>query len=202
MPSGKAPIDKPGTLASLLAQKWSPRRPLTGGIVSLLTVACWALWFYLVLPLLSLALWALGVRLFLTELTAGGYAGLRTSLLAYSSVLLVLVGLLALWIWWNVVRYGGRNDRRTAKRAEVTDQEVGAAFRLDPSVLATLRGERQLRVDLDGNERVVVTASGGPREPQAASSDADRPAGEQHAERADPRAADLAQRDRDSTRSG
>jgi len=159
MPSGKARIAETSTIAALMTRQWSHRQPLPAGILSLLTVVCWAVWIYLVLPLVSLLLWALGVRLFAAQLTQGGYDSLLASLAAYSSILFGVAGLLALWIVWNVVRYGGSNDRRTVKRAEVTDLEVQQAFRLDDSLLDVLRGERLLRLDLDQDDCVMVIAA-------------------------------------------
>ena len=159
MQSGEAPIAEASTLDALRARQWSHRRPLPAGIVSALTVLFWGVWVYLVLPLVSLLLWFFGVRFFIRELAEGGYEGLRASLVAYSSVLLVLVGLLALWIVWNVVRYGGSKDRRTAKQDEVDDARVREAFDLDESRLAALRGQRFLRVDLNGGGLVVMPAA-------------------------------------------
>ena len=162
MLSGEAPIADSSTVAALLERQWSRRRPLPAGLLSLLTVLFWGAWLYLVLPLVSLVLWALGVRVFIEQIRQGGYEGLRSSLLAYSSVLLVLVGLLALWIAWNVVRYGGRSDRRTVKRGELADADVQRAFELDEGLLARLRDERLLRVDFNGGGVVVIAV---PREP-------------------------------------
>jgi poly-beta-1,6-N-acetyl-D-glucosamine biosynthesis protein PgaD len=192
MPSGKAPIAESSTIAALRSRQWTHRRPLPAGIISLLTVACWAVWIYLVLPLVSLLLWAFGARLFIAEATKGGYEGLLSSLVAYSSVLLVLVGLLALWILWNVVRYGGSKDRRTVKRAEATDMEIMQAFHLDASLLAVLRGERFLRVDLDKDDCVMVIAAEPSGEAQPAVSPPERLADPQRA----------APPERTSTRSG
>ena len=166
MQSGEAPIAKVSSIDSMLARQWSRRRPLPTGLVSALTLLFWGVWLYLVLPLVSLVLWFFGVRFFIREIAEGGYEGLRSSLVAYSSVLLVLVGLLALWITWNVARYGGEKDRRTVKREEVKDAEVREAFHLDESLLARLRGERLVRVDLDGDgDGVVKMKVLPPREP-------------------------------------
>jgi poly-beta-1,6-N-acetyl-D-glucosamine biosynthesis protein PgaD len=166
-----------------------------------LTLLFWMVWVYLVLPLVSLLLWFFGVRLVVQQIVAGGYEGLRASLAAYSLVLLVLVGLLALWIAWNVVRYGGDNDRRTVRRAEVTDEEVQKAFRLDHSLLSVLRGERLVRIDLDGDGVVVMKAAVPPRlagpAVEASPVIETRPALE-----AGPDGGAPPQRDRDSTRSG
>lgn len=159
MQSGEAPIAEASSLDALRARQWSRRRPLPTGILSVLTVLFWGLWLYLVLPLVSLLLWFFGVRLFIREIAEGGYEGLRSSLVAYSSVLLVLVGLLGFWIAWNVARYGGEKDRRTAKKAEAADAEVRQAFHLDESLLARLRGERLVRLDLDGDGAAAMKAA-------------------------------------------
>jgi poly-beta-1,6-N-acetyl-D-glucosamine biosynthesis protein PgaD len=189
MPSGEAPIAESSTLDALLARHWSHRRPLPAGILSLLTLLFWVVWIYLVLPLVSLLLWFFGVRLVFQQIVTGGYEGLRASLISYSTVLLALIALLALWIAWNVSRYGGSNDRRTVRRAEVTDGEVREAFHLDAGLLSVLRGERLLRVDLDGDGGVMLIA--------AAPSRMASPASE-----AAPDGGGGAQRIRDSTRSG
>ena len=161
MPYGKAPIAESSTVDALLARHWSHRRPVPTGVLAMLTVVFWAVWFYLVLPLVSLLLWAFGVRFFMEQIRQGGYEGLRIALLAYSSVLLVLTSVLALWIAWNVVRYGGSSDRRTVKRAEVPDLKVREAFKLDDGILSKLRRERVLRVDLNGGG-VVLMDGGAP----------------------------------------
>ena len=88
------------------------------------------------------------------------------------------------------MRYGGSNDRRTVKRAEVPDWVVRGAFRLDDSLLSVLRAERLVRVDFDrrrrGGDRGRAASRGEPGDWK---------------QRA-PTAGPGPQRDRDSTRSG
>lgn len=194
MVSGEAPIAESSTVDALLARHRSHRRPVPTGILALLTVLFWAVWLYLVLPLVSLLLWALGVRVFLERFRQGGYEGLLASLATYSSVLLVIVSLLTFWIVWNVVRYGGSSDRRTVKRAEVPDWVVRETFRLDDKLLTLLRTERLVRVDFEGEGVVVIPDS----RPLAAI-----PATPAIPEiTAGPDAGPAPQRGRDSTRSG
>ena len=194
MPPGKAPIAESSTVDALLARQWSHRRPLPTGLLALLTVLFWGVWLYLVLPLVSLLLWAFGVRFLVEQIRRGGYEGLLGSLITYGVVLLVLVSLLALWIAWNVVRYGGSSDRRTVKRAEVPDWVVRETLRLDDKLLAMLRTERLVRVDFKGEGVVVIPDA----RPLAVS-----PATPAIPEiTADPDAGPAPQRGRDSTRSG
>ena len=191
MPPGKAPIAESSTVDALLARQWSHRRPLPTGFLALLTVLFWGVWLYLVLPLVSLLLWAFGVRFLVEQIRLGGYEGLLGSLITYGMVLLVFVSLLALWIAWNVVRYGGSSDRRTVKRAEVPDWVVRGKFRIDDGHLSVLRAERLVRVAFEGDD-VVVIADAWPRAMSPASPPI--PAG--------PDAGPAPQRERDSMRSG
>ena len=197
MPPGKVPIAESSTVDALLARQWSHRRPLPTGLLALLTVLFWGVWLYLVLPLVSLLLWAFGVRFLAEQIRQGGYEGLVGSLITYGVVLLVLVSLLALWITWNVVRYGGSHDRRTVKRAEVPDWVVRGKFHVDESLLSVLRAERLVRVDFEG-DNVVMIADARPRAVSPVS-----PASPASPEiLAGPDAGPGPQRDRDSARSG
>ena len=188
MPSGRAPIAEASSVDALLARHWSHRRPVPTGVLAVLTLAFWAIWLYLVLPLVSLLLWAFGVRFLFEQIRQGGYEGLRVALLSYSSVLLVLISALALWIAWNVVRYGGSSDRRTVKRTEVPDWVVRGRFRIDDSLLSVLRAERLVRVDFEGDSVVVIADA--------------RPRAVSPAVEAGPDAGPGPQRELDSTRSG
>jgi poly-beta-1,6-N-acetyl-D-glucosamine biosynthesis protein PgaD len=161
MSSGAVRIAEASTIAAL-RHRGSRVRPVPAGMLGALTVACWAVWIYLVLPLVSLVLWAAGVQLFVRENAGGSYLPLAQTLLSYSSVLVVLVGLLAIWIFWNVALYGGTLDRRTVKRPLVSSGEVWKSFRLDGSIGGPLRTARSMRVDLDHDGCVVVLVDGQP----------------------------------------
>ena len=155
MQSGAALIDEASTIAAMRGRRGSPRRPLPTGMLGTLTVVFWAVWIYLVLPLVSLVLWVSGVQLFAREISADSYRVLAQTLIAYSSTLLVLVGLLALWIAWNVARYGGAHDRRRFKAGEIADRVVWQRFRLDDALGQSLREARSVRVEVDENGFVI-----------------------------------------------
>ena len=149
MQSGAALIDEASTIEAMRARRGAPRRPLPTGMLGTLTVVFWAVWVYLILPLVSLVLWAAGVRLFAREIGADGYRGLAQTVIAYSSTLLVLVALLAFWIAWNVARYGGTHDRRRVKAHEIADRAVWERFHLDDALGQSLRQARSVGVDVD-----------------------------------------------------
>jgi poly-beta-1,6-N-acetyl-D-glucosamine biosynthesis protein PgaD len=155
MQSGVALIDEASTIEAMRGRRGAPRRPLPTGMLGTLTVVFWALWIYLVLPLLSMVLWATGVERFGREMSADSYRVLAQTLVGYSSTLLVLVGLLALWIVWNVSRYGGTHDRRRIKADEIADSEVWQRFHLDDAVGKSLRAARCVRVEVDATGSVI-----------------------------------------------
>ena len=157
MRSGAARIGEASTITEL-RRRGSRGKPVPAGMLGALTVVCWAVWIYLVLPLVSLFLWVSGVKLFVDENPAGSYRALAETLLSYSSVLVVLVGLLTIWIFWNVARYAGKLDRRTVKRPEAANAAVWKSFRLDASIGQSLRAARSMRVDLDREGCLVVLA--------------------------------------------
>ena len=109
-------------------------------------------------------------------------------------VLLVLVGLLAFWIAWNVVRYCGSSDRRTVKRTEVPDWVVRGKFRIDDSLLSVLRARRLVRVDFEGDDVVLIADARHPAVRPATPPTSVIPEG--------PDAGPGPQRERDSMRSG
>jgi poly-beta-1,6-N-acetyl-D-glucosamine biosynthesis protein PgaD len=127
----------------------------------MLTGAFWAIWVYLALPLLSVLLWIFGARRFVQHVGHGSVEQFRDASITYSSVLLVMVGLLAAWILWNVLRYGGSRDRRTEKVREAPDEDLQRAFRIAPDVLDRLRGAHRARLDLDADGGVMILASSG-----------------------------------------
>jgi biofilm PGA synthesis protein PgaD len=155
MQSGVALIDEASTIEAMRSRRGSSSKPLPAGMLGALTAAFWAVWIYLVLPLLSLVLWVSGVRLFARETSADSYRVLAQTLIAYSSTLSVLVGLLALWIVWNVSRYGGTHDRRRIKAVEIADSVVWKQFRLDDALGQSLRAARSVRVEVDAAGSVI-----------------------------------------------
>ncbi|HEV8239801.1 MAG TPA: poly-beta-1,6-N-acetyl-D-glucosamine biosynthesis protein PgaD [Thermoanaerobaculia bacterium] len=149
MQSGEARIAETSSIDAMRQRRWTSRRSVPNGVLRVLTLIFWTLWIYLILPLLSLMLWIAGVELFVQQIGDNGYRSLLRTLASYGSVLLILVGLLAVWIAWNVVRYGGSSNRRKAKRPEVTDLEVWQRFHVDESIGRLLRERRYSRLNLD-----------------------------------------------------
>jgi len=129
----------------------SPRQRTLSGA---LTLAFWALWFYLWLPVLALLAWALGVQqAFKYMVVLGGYHEVIRLLGLYSLIILLLGGGLVLWASYNIIRFHGV-ERRTAN-LPITPIEIGRDFGQDPKSVARWQSEHRLYVTHDQEGRIA-----------------------------------------------
>ena len=129
----------------------SPRQRTLSGA---LTLAFWAFWFYLWLPVLALLAWTLGVQqAFKYMVVLGGYHEVIRLLGLYSLIILLLGGGLVLWAIYNIIRFHGV-ERRTANQP-VTPTEIGRDFGKDPKSVARWQSERRLYVTHDQEGRIA-----------------------------------------------
>jgi len=82
-----------------------------------LTLAFWAFWFYLWLPLFALLAWMLGLQqAFKYMVVLGGYHDVIRLLGLYSLIILLHGGGLVLWAIYNIIRFHGVERRRVNPR--------------------------------------------------------------------------------------
>jgi biofilm PGA synthesis protein PgaD len=123
----------------------SPRqRTLYGG----LTLAFWAFWLYLWMPVLALLAWLLGMQqAFKYMVVLGGYHDVVRLLGIYTLIILALGGGLVVWAAYNIVRFRGV-ERRTAA-LPVTPAAIGREFGQEPAAVAGWQSGRRLYVTHD-----------------------------------------------------
>ena len=79
---------------------------------TIVTLAFWALWFYLWIPLISLVAWLFGIEIFYEEfILMEGYHLLLSLFFRYGMVTLLISICLLGWAFYNQLRYR-RKDRR------------------------------------------------------------------------------------------
>ncbi len=99
-------------------------RPLILG-EGILTLLFWGFWFYLWLPLISVVAWLLGFRILYSHIMAlGGLDEFLVQLNIFSIGIFAASGILALWSFYNLKRYGAYNRRN---RIYTTDMHGLAA---------------------------------------------------------------------------
>jgi biofilm PGA synthesis protein PgaD len=110
-----------------------------------ITLAFWALYVYLWLPLLTLAAWWIGVKVFnyhMIELQ--GYTGLIDKLGLYAAVIFVISAILIGWAELNRMRF--KNQMRRMDNSEVTVDEIAEKYNLQAHKLTELRQKKSMTV--------------------------------------------------------
>jgi biofilm PGA synthesis protein PgaD len=141
-------------LKSPLIERHDLQSPRQRTIYGALTLAFWAFWFYLWLPVLALLAWALGLQqAFKYMVVLGGYHDVIRILGIYSLIIGLLGGCLVLWAVYNILRFRGV-ERRTAA-LPVTPAELGKQFGQDPAAVAGWQGGQRLYVTHDQAGRIA-----------------------------------------------
>ena len=116
------------------------------------SLACWSLWIYFLVPLVSLSGWLLGVRKFSAEVRwFGGYKSLIDLLQLYG---LTILGILLIWTAWTFIRNLTRPKAPTLGEKRL-QKEIPDALALSPQDVRDARAIRNLTVHFD--EQGIIT---------------------------------------------
>ena len=141
-------------LKSPLVERSDLQSPVQRTLYGALTFGFWAFWFYLWLPLLALLAWSLGVeQAYKYMVVLGGYHAVLTLLGIYSLIILLLGGALVLWAVYNILRFGGVENRTAAR--PVTPVEIGRHFGQDPEAVTHWQSAQRLYVTHDREGRIA-----------------------------------------------
>jgi biofilm PGA synthesis protein PgaD len=122
-----------------------------GGIT--LTLICWAIWVYLVVPLLSLAAWVVGAHTVYTLMLQDlGVDDLVQKASYYGAGILVLVTVYLTWAMVSFFRY--RNMSRRSAPEIPTDSSLGATHGLSGLQIQLLRSANRYVVSTEDLERM------------------------------------------------
>jgi biofilm PGA synthesis protein PgaD len=110
------------------------------------SLACWSLWIYFLVPLVSLSGWLLGVRKFSAEVRwFGGYKSLIDLLQLYG---LTILGILLIWTIWTFIR-NLLKPKAPLSSAKHLLNEIPEALALAPQSVSKARSIRNLTVHFD-----------------------------------------------------
>lgn len=141
-------------LKSPLIERPDLQSPRQRTLYAALTLAFWAFWFYLWLPVLALLAWALGIEQAYKYMVAlGGYRDVLNLLAIYSLIILLLGGGLVLWAVYNIIRFRGVEKRIAA--LPVTPAEIGRDFGQNPESVARWQSEQRVYVTHDQDGRIA-----------------------------------------------
>jgi biofilm PGA synthesis protein PgaD len=141
-------------LKSPIIERSDLQSPRQRTLYGALTLAFWAFWIYLWVPVIALLAWSLGVQqAYQYMVVLGGYQEVIRLFGLYSLVILLLGGALVLWALYNIVRFRGV-ERRTAA-LPVTAAEIGRDFGQDPKSVTRWQQEQRLYVTHDETGRIA-----------------------------------------------
>jgi biofilm PGA synthesis protein PgaD len=126
---------------------------------TLFTALMWLVYVYLWVPLLSFAAWALGFELaYDVMIRSGGAKTLRPALLAYLSILGLIVAVVVLWSLINRARF--HNAARRKSVPAIGDEQMAAWFGIAMTALAELRASKRAAIDFDAEGRPLIRGLG------------------------------------------
>ena len=107
------------------------------------TTLVWAVWLYLLLPLLNIMLWLLGFRYFHMEIfEKAGYEQLLNLLGKMGWVVLIVFLTLRLWGYYNYMRFGKKDRRKSAPPTTV--EQLSEFFHVPPEQIAELQSRKEV----------------------------------------------------------
>lgn len=99
---------------------------------TIVTLAFWALWFYLWIPLISLVAWLFGIEIFYEEfILTEGYHILISLFFQYGMVALIISICLLGWAFYNQLRFRRKDRRKEAPRPSAQAQADYFAVNVD-----------------------------------------------------------------------
>lgn len=135
-------------------------------LYSTATMAAWAIWMYLWLPLVTLVAWWLGARQFIGEIIVPETRTMIAAGVTYFGIVLCLAVVLVGWSRYNLRRYGPRGRRQAPPVTE--DGQIAGYFRVTEEDLRMARDARvmvihhaetgdvqRLDAELEGALRVI-----------------------------------------------
>ena len=141
-------------LKSPLIERGDLQSPRQRTLYGALTLAFWAFWIYLWVPVLALLAWMLGLQqAYKYMIVLGGYQEVLRAIGMYSLIILVMGGGLLLWAGYNIFRFRGVESRVAAQ--PITPVEIGRHFGQDPEAVASWQGEQRLYVVHDSDGRIA-----------------------------------------------
>ncbi|MBE9502843.1 MAG: poly-beta-1,6-N-acetyl-D-glucosamine biosynthesis protein PgaD [Proteobacteria bacterium] len=120
---------------------------------TIVTLAFWALWFYLWIPLISLVAWLFGIEIFYEEfILTEGYHLLISLFFRYGMVTLIISICLLGWAFYNQLRFRNKDRRKEAPLP--SSQALADFFGVNVAHLEKSRKAKRLIVRFDDTGQI------------------------------------------------
>ncbi|HQL90719.1 MAG TPA: poly-beta-1,6-N-acetyl-D-glucosamine biosynthesis protein PgaD [Syntrophales bacterium] len=116
-----------------------------------ITVVCWGIYLYLLLPLLTLVLWVFGVQTIYDQIIGEkGYEELARLLQNGGITVLVIFLIVSGWTYYNYLWFLRRGERRGGRVKISSDVEMAGMLGTDSAALEEIRKARRMEIRVDG----------------------------------------------------
>lgn len=121
-----------------------------------ITIVCWAIYLYLLLPLFTLFLWILGVQTIYDQIIGErGYEELIRLLENGGITTLVIFVIVSGWTYYNYLWFRRRGERRGGRVMISSDVEIAKMLDVDMAAMEGIRTSCRILVKVDnGNYRI------------------------------------------------
>ncbi len=133
----------------------SPLRRFTEDFI---TIVCWGIYLYLLLPLFTLFLWILGIQTIYDQIIGEkGYEELIRLLENGGITTFVILLILSGWTYYNYRWFKRRGERRGGRVMISSDVEISEMLNVDMAAMDEIRSASRILVKVDnGYDRVEL----------------------------------------------
>lgn len=127
------------------------RSPVRRVVEDFITVVCWGIYLYLLLPLFTLVLWVFGIQTIYDQIIgAKGYEELIRVLQLGGITTLVIFLIVSGWTYYNYIWFLRRGERRGGQVRISSDVEMAGMLGTDSTAMEEIRRSRRMEVRVDG----------------------------------------------------
>lgn len=118
------------------------------------SVVCWLLWVYFLVPIVTLTVWLMGVRQLTQEIRwFGGYKSLMELLELYGETILVIA---LLWLAWTLlITWLHRSADAASPPPAVSNADLCQRYNVDMAELSRCQASRRITVHFDEHGHIV-----------------------------------------------
>jgi len=129
------------------------KSPLRRVVEDTITVVCWGVYLYLLLPMFTLVLWIFGIQTIFDQIIGErGYEELIRLLANGGITTLVILLLISGWTYYNYLWFMRRGERRGNQVRISSDVEMSAMLETDITAMEEIRNARRLEIRVDGSK--------------------------------------------------
>lgn len=118
-----------------------------------LAVIGWTVWLFIVRPIFLVLLWIMGFSIFYEEIIKNESVKNLKQLWVYLIVIMLLYTILQLWNRYNVIRFRGKERRRSS--APASDKEMGAFYEMTEEDVRNLKRWEMVDVHFYPDNQIV-----------------------------------------------